>query len=136
MKVNRAFLCVVLGALILSLAAIPSTAADPLVVWCETIRMGTIEPIAAEWSKKTGVPVKVEPAGILETANKVQMAGPMGKGPDVFCSLSGTLGQLVITGTVAPIKTEFVDLSNFMDVGIDAATFGGKLYGCPTTYPA
>ncbi|MDD2202353.1 MAG: extracellular solute-binding protein [Firmicutes bacterium] len=131
MKVNRAFLCVVLGALILSLAAIPSTAADPLVVWCETIKMETIAPLAAEWSRKTGVPVKVEPAGILETANKVQMAGPMGKGPDVFCSLSGTLGQLVITGTVAPIQTKFMDLSNFMDVGLNAATFGGKLYGVP-----
>ncbi len=131
MKINRAFLCVVLGALILSLAVIPSMAADPLVVWCETVKMQTIEPLVAQWSKETGVPVKVEPAGILETANKVQLAGPMGKGPDVFCSVSGTLGMLVVTGTVAPIHTEFLDLSNFMKVGLDAATFNGGLYGVP-----
>lgn len=131
MKVNRAFLCVVLGALILSLAVIPSMAANPLVVWCETIKMKTIEPLVAEWSKASGVPVKVEPAGILETANKVQLAGPMGKGPDVFCSLSGTLGMLVVTGTVAPVHTEVMDLSDFMKVGLDAATFDDKLYGVP-----
>lgn len=131
MKVNRAFLCVVLGALILSLAVIPSIAADPLVVWCEPQKMATIEPLAARWSKETGVPVNVEPVGVLETANKVQLAGPMGKGPDVFCCLSGQLGMLVVTGTIDPIDTKGFDLSNFMKVGLDAATFDGKLYGVP-----
>ena len=33
-------------ALILSLAVIPSMAANPLVVWCETIKMKTIEPLS------------------------------------------------------------------------------------------
>lgn len=131
MKVKRGLLAVVCGALILSLAIIPSMAADPLVVWCEPQKMGTIEPLAAQWSKQTGIPVKVEPVGVLETANKVQLAGPMGKGPDVFCCLSGQLGMLVVTGTVAPVDPKVFDLSNFMKVGVDAATFDGKLYGVP-----
>lgn len=131
MKVKRLFLSVVWGALILSLAIIPSMAADPLVVWCEPQKMGTIEPLADQWSKKTGIPVKVEPVGVLETANKVQLAGPMGKGPDVFCSVSGSLGMLVVTGTVAPVNPKTFDLSNFMKVSVDAATFNGKLYGVP-----
>ncbi len=82
--------------------------------------------------QKTGIPVKVEPVGVLETANKVQLAGPMGKGPDVFCSVSGSLGMLVVTGTVAPpVNPKTFDLSNFMKVSVDAATFNGKLYGVP-----
>ncbi|HBK59660.1 MAG TPA: hypothetical protein DDZ84_02560 [Firmicutes bacterium] len=108
-----------------------SLAADPLVVWCEPQKQATVQAAAAEWSKKSGIPVQVEAISVLETANKVQLAGPVGKGPDVFCCLSGQLGMLVTTGTAAPIDASLLDLSQFMKVSLEGATQDGKLYGVP-----
>ncbi|MEW5866459.1 MAG: extracellular solute-binding protein [Bacillota bacterium] len=119
-------------ALFLCLVGVPAVAvADPLVVWCEPHKVQTTEELAKQWAKDTGIPVKVEPVSVLETANKVQLSGPLGKGPDVFCCLSGQLGMLVTTATVAPIDRSSLDLSNFMPVALEAATHGGKLYGIP-----
>lgn len=119
-------------ALLLCLVGIPAVAAaDPLVVWCEPHKVQTMEELARQWAKDTGMAVKVEPVSVLETANKVQLSGPLGKGPDVFCCLSGQLGMLVTTATVAPIDRSSLDLSNFMPVGLEAAGHGGKLYGIP-----
>lgn len=108
-----------------------SLAADPLVVWCEPQKQATIQAIAAEWTKQSGIPVQVEAVSVLETANKIQLAGPVGKGPDVFCCLSGQLGMLVTTGIATPIDASLLDLSQFMKIGLDGATQNGKLYGVP-----
>ena len=62
-----------------------SLAADPIVVWCEPQKQATIQAVTAEWSRQSGIPVQVEAVSVLETANKSQLAGPVVKGPDVFC---------------------------------------------------
>lgn len=124
MKTRFLFL---VGVFVLSL----SLFAESLLVWCEPQKLETITSLAKEWSQKTGVEVDVEPVSVLETANKVQLSGPVGKGPDVFCCLSGQLALLVNTGTVAPIDAEECDLSHFMENSVSAATIGGKLYGIP-----
>jgi len=108
-----------------------SLAADPIVVWCEPQKQATIQAVSAEWTKQSGIPVQVEAVSVLETANKIQLAGPVGKGPDVFCCLSGQLGMLVTTGIAAPIDASLLDLSQFMKVGLEGATQNGKLYGVP-----
>lgn len=125
MKMKLLFL---VGTLVLSLSLFAS---ENLLVWCEPHKLETITSLAEEWSQKTGVEVDVEPVSVLETANKVQLAGPVGKGPDVFCCLSGQLALLVNTGTIAPIDAEKCDLSHFMKNSVSAATIGGKLYGIP-----
>lgn len=128
---KRMFSVVMLGALLWVLMTGLSFAVDPMVVWCEPTKVPTVQIAAAEYTKQTGIPVTVEPVSVLETANKVQLAGPMGKGPDVFCCLSGQLGMLVTTGSVAAIDRKAIDASKFMQVGLDAATSGGILYGIP-----
>lgn len=129
--VRRLILSLAVALLVLLPALGVAASTEPLLVWCEPHKLNTIQDLAAKWSKETGIAVKVEPVSVLETANKVQLAGPLGKGPDVFPCLSGQLGMLVSTGTVSPIEKSLLDLKHFIEVGIEAATYFGKLYGVP-----
>ncbi|MEA4883672.1 MAG: maltose ABC transporter substrate-binding protein [Clostridia bacterium] len=132
MKSWTRVLCVLaVGLLLLSLSAVYAVAADPIVVWCEPQKVATIRAIADEWTKTSGRSVSIESVGVLETADRIALAGPMGKGPDVFCSLSGKLGILTVTGMLSPIDRTSIDASKFMKVGLDGATVDGKLYGVP-----
>lgn len=85
-------------------------------------------PIIAAWAKTQGITINV--VYKKDIRNEFIKAVPEGKGPDLMVGAHDWTGQLVASGTVAPIVVGSLanEFSKDMKSGF---TVGGKLYGMP-----
>jgi arabinogalactan oligomer/maltooligosaccharide transport system substrate-binding protein len=87
--------------------------------------------VANAWAKSTGNKV-VNPGDVTDSLNKYPLAAKSGRGPDVVQFPHDRLGSFAAPALLAPQPSSIsVDKSAFIPVGIQAATYKGKLYGLP-----
>jgi maltose-binding protein MalE len=99
-----------------------------LVIWADDTRAPILQALAADFEATYGVGLIVEQvAGIND---QFPIAAPAGEGPDIFIGPNDRLGGWVDSGLLAPVdlgdKTD-----QFLQVGLDAFTYDGQLYGMP-----
>jgi maltose-binding protein MalE len=113
--------------------AVPQPTAVPepevsLVIWADETRAPILQELADEFAATYGVGLDVQQ--ITNINDQLPIAAPAGEGPDVFIGPHDRLGGWVDSGLVAPIDLgDKADL--FLQVGLDAFTYGGQLYGMP-----
>jgi maltose/maltodextrin transport system substrate-binding protein len=90
--------------------------------------------VGKKFTKATGITVVVEHP--QDAPAKFQQAAASGKGPDIMIWAHDRAGEWVAAGLVEPVnpKPKFKD--QFENVGWDAFTFGGKVYGYPLSVEA
>jgi maltose/maltodextrin transport system substrate-binding protein len=90
--------------------------------------------VGKKFTKATGITVVVEHP--QDAPAKFQQAAASGKGPDVMVWAHDRAGEWVAAGLVEPVnpKPKFKD--QFENIGWDAFTFGGKVYGYPLSVEA
>jgi maltose/maltodextrin transport system substrate-binding protein len=124
------------------LAALSITTATPaqaqkgtLIVWINGDKAYTgLAEIGKKFEKATGVKVVVEHP--QDAPSKFQQAAASGKGPDIMIWAHDRAGEWVAAGLVEPINPKPKFKSQFENVGWDAFTFGGKMWGYPLAVEA
>lgn len=104
--------------------------ATPITIWTDIERKPALDPVAAQFTKDTGVPVKVVTKDFSTVDKDFISQVPTGKGPDIIVSPHDKLGSYVAAGVVAPIELGAV-AAKLQDVAVQAVTYDGKVYGMP-----
>lgn len=118
------------------LAATPARAdKGTLTIWIngDKAYKGLAE-VGQRFTKATGVNVVVEHPD--DATGKFQKAAAAGKGPDIMIWAHDRAGEWVSAGLVEPINPKPKFKGQFENVGWDAFTFGGKMYGYPVSVEA
>ncbi len=90
--------------------------------------------VGKRFEKATGIKVVVEHP--QDAPAKFQQAAASGKGPDVMIWAHDRAGEWVAAGLVEPINPKAKFKAQFENVGWDAFTFGGKMWGYPLAVEA
>jgi maltose/maltodextrin transport system substrate-binding protein len=93
-----------------------------------------LQQVGDKFAEDLGVPVTVE---IPEDApGKFQKAAAVGKGPDIFIWAHDRAGEWVKSGLLNPVEPSAGIKESVSDVGWEAFTIGGRLWGYPIAYEA
>jgi len=102
-----------------------------LVIWADETRAPILQALAEDFLATYGVGLDVQQ--VTGINDQFPIAAPAGEGPDIFIGPHDRLGGWVDSGLVSPI-----DLGDrgdeFLQVALDAFTYGGQLYGMPYSY--
>ncbi|MFT8356620.1 MAG: maltose ABC transporter substrate-binding protein [Bifidobacterium aquikefiri] len=107
-----------------------SAGSSTITVWADADHTATLKSVAAEFTKKTGVKVKLvqKDMGSIEQDMITQI--PAGKGPDVAIGPNDWTGLLATDGVIQPIELGNMK-SAYQKVAIDAFNYNGNIYGLP-----
>ena len=107
-----------------------ANAAQTVTIWngSDTAAKDGQTPIIAAWAKTQGITINV--VYKKDMRHEFIKAVPEGKGPDLMVGAHDWTGQLVASGTVAPIVVGSL-ASQFSKDMKSGFTVGGKLYGMP-----
>ena len=114
-----------------SVVAAAEESAEPelsLTIWADDTRAPILAALAEEFEATYGVGLNVEQ--VMDIPDQLPIASPAGEGPDIFAWGHDRLGGWVESGLIAPIDLG-AKSGDFVQVGLDAFTLGGELYGMP-----
>jgi arabinogalactan oligomer/maltooligosaccharide transport system substrate-binding protein len=101
-----------------------------LTVWVDADRAPVLKDAAADFTKESGVKVKLVQKDFGKIQDEFIAQVPSGKGPDITIGAHDWLGNFATNGVVQPI--ELGDkAAEFEDVSIQAMSYEGKTYGLP-----
>ena len=99
-------------------------------VWADDLRLQALETVEAAFEDEYGVELLLEEVGFGDIRRLFLIAGPAGEGPDIIVGAHDWLGELVASGTLAPVDAG--DLTDqFTPASINAFNYDGELYGLP-----
>jgi arabinogalactan oligomer / maltooligosaccharide transport system substrate-binding protein len=110
---------------------------EKLTIWAndEEKQLEAIEKIAADYESEKGIEVEVVAKSMLEQLDELALAGPEGRGPDLFFQPHDRLGDIVAQGLAQPLEISDEDLNGYSDASIQAVQYDyeGKtdMYGVP-----
>ena len=118
------------------LAAAPARAdKGTLTVWINGDKAyNGLAEVGKKFTKATGITVVVEHP--QDAPAKFQQAAASGKGPDIMIWAHDRAGEWVSAGLVEPVNPKPKLKDQFENIGWDAFTFGGKMYGYPLSVEA
>ncbi len=105
-------------------------AQQKLVVWCSEKQVDILQAIGQEFKAKYGVEVEVQYIPFGDIKPKFLTAAPQGQGADIIVGAHDWVGELVANGLLEPIPN-FAEINQFFESGLEAFSYGGKLYGLP-----
>ena len=88
-----------------------------------------LKDINARFEQDTGVPVTAEVPGDIPA--KFQQAAAAGSGPDIVFWAHDRAGEWVASGLISAIEPSEAIKNSIVDVGWDAFTINGKIWGYP-----
>lgn len=105
-------------------------ASATLTVWVDADRAPVLKDAAADFTKESGVKVKLVQKDFGKIQDEFIAQVPSGKGPDITIGAHDWLGNFATNGVVQPI--ELGDkAAEFEEVAIQAMSYEGKTYGLP-----
>jgi len=114
---------------LVSVAAQDDSGAD-LVIWADENVAPVLDGVKDSFAEDFGITVEIQQIDFGNLRTQFAVAAPAGEGPDILIGAHDWLGEFVSNGLVLP-----VDLGDkadqFVQVGLDALTFDGQLYGMP-----
>jgi arabinogalactan oligomer / maltooligosaccharide transport system substrate-binding protein len=102
-----------------------------LTIWSDAGRLPALEALGASFTEQYGVPVSIQTMGFGDVRNNLQLAGPVGEGPDIIIGAHDWIGQLYTNGLIAPLTLSEELAANFDPVALRAFTYDGQLVGIP-----
>ncbi|MFC5468899.1 extracellular solute-binding protein [Cohnella suwonensis] len=106
---------------------------ERLLVWSndDANQLKVAEEIAKKYTEQTGIQVDVEPVSGGEQVQKLALAAPSGKGPDLFYQPQDRLGDLVAQGLAEPIQISEDAIQGYSEAAVEAVRYDGQTYGYP-----
>ena len=108
----------------------PEESASQIVVWVDADRGTVLKDAAAEFTKESGVKVKLVQKDFPKIQEEFIAQVPTGKGPDITIGAHDWLGNLVSNGVVQPVELGDT-AADYQPVAITAMSFEGQTYGVP-----
>lgn len=105
-------------------------AQQKLVVWTSEKQVDILQALGQEFKAKYGVEVEVQYVPFGDIKPKFLTAAPQGQGADIIVGAHDWVGELVANGLLEPIPS-FAEINQFFESGLEAFSYGGKLYGLP-----
>ncbi len=118
------------AALLLVAMAVFVFAQQKLVVWTSEKQVGILQALGQEFKARYGVDVEVQYVPFGDIKPKFLTAAPQGQGADIIVGAHDWVGELVANGLLEPIPA-FAEINQFFESGLEAFSYGGKLYGLP-----
>lgn len=109
---------------------VPS-AEGTLTIWVDADRFPAVEAIGVAFTEEYGIPVRIQTMAFGDVRNNLQLAAPVGEGPDIIIGAHDWIGQLYSNGLIAPIELSDELVANFDPVALRAFTYDGVLVGLP-----
>lgn len=107
------------------------SAEGTLTIWSDADRFPAIEALGQAFTEEYGIPVRIQTMAFGDVRNNLQLAAPVGEGPDIIIGAHDWIGQLYSNGLIAPIELSEDLLANFDPVALRAFTYDGQLVGLP-----
>lgn len=108
----------------------PAAVEGTLTIWADDVRAPILTQVAEDFTTQFAVPVQVYQLGFGDIRDQLVLRAPNNEGPDIIIGAHDWLGQLVDAGVVEPL--ELADkAADFEQVGLDAFSYDGTLYGLP-----
>lgn len=110
---------------------------EELTIWAndEEQQLKAIEKIAADYEEQEGIKVNVVAKSMLEQLQELSLAGPEGKGPDLFFQPHDQIGNIVAQGLAEPLDVTDGEFSGYSDAAVEAVTYNFEektdRYGVP-----
>lgn len=106
---------------------------DKLILWSndDAKHVTAVEQLANEFTAKTGVTVEIVPVSGSEQVQKLALAAPAGKGPDLFYQPQDRLGDIVMQGLADPVELSEQELAEYSTAALNAVRYEGLTYGFP-----
>lgn len=102
-----------------------------LLIWADAARAPILVGLGEKFSAEYGIPVTVQEVDFGAIRDNLGIAGPAGEGPDIIIGAHDWIGELIADGLLEPILFLEDIRDQFVDVGIEAFSSGGKIYGLP-----
>lgn len=110
-------------------AKVPSKP-DSLLMWvnADPTQVKALRSEADAYTKKTGIKVNFQKVNMTDQAKKLAIAGPAGKGPDLFFQPHDRIGDLVTQGLAAPVDKYLSndERAKYSKAAINAVTYSYK----------
>ncbi|SDK47843.1 sugar ABC transporter substrate-binding protein [Sediminibacillus albus] len=113
---------------------------EKLTIWAndEEEQLQAIEDIAADYEEQEGITVEVVPKSMLEQEQELSLAGPEGKGPDLFFQPHDRIGNIVAQGLAEPLNLTDEQVSGYSEAAMEAVTYNYEgqtdQYGVPMVF--
>lgn len=107
------------------------SAEGTLTIWSDADRFPAIEALGQAFTAEYNIPVRIQTMAFGDVRNNLQLAAPVGEGPDIIIGAHDWIGQLYSNGLIAPIELSEDLLANFDPVALRAFTYDGQLVGLP-----
>lgn len=101
-----------------------------LLIWADDTRTPVLEDIKGAFEDEYGISVTVQEKAFGDIRDDLAIEAPAGEGPDIIVGAHDWMGELIANGLVEEINLGD-NAENFMQVGLDAFTWGEDLYGMP-----
>ncbi|WP_297083960.1 extracellular solute-binding protein [uncultured Demequina sp.] len=101
-----------------------------LTVWVDENREPAVEAAAAVFEEETGATVTLVQKNFEDIRADFLAQVPTGEGPDITIGAHDWLGALIEGGVVNTVDLG-ANASSFTQVGVDAMSYDGQLYGMP-----
>ncbi|RQP22378.1 maltose/maltodextrin ABC transporter substrate-binding protein MalE [Piscinibacter terrae] len=123
------------AALLVAAFAVQAAEKGKLTIWINNDKgYNGLQKVADEYTKKTGVKVKVE--HFDNAVGKFEEAMANGKGPDIWIWPHDRLGDWIKRGFIAPVTPDAALRQDIVQVAWDGFTQGGKTWGYPLSVEA
>jgi len=112
-------------------AAIPAFAwtDGELLVWMDSDRTRTLEPVLKDFREKYGIKVQLEaPQNITDS---FPTAAQSGKGPDIVIWAHDKVGEWADAGLISPIEVNDDTRAKYLPQAWEAVTHNGQIWGFP-----
>jgi len=110
---------------------------EELTIWAndEEEQFEAIEKIAADYEEQEGITVNVVEKSMLDQLDELALAGPEGRGPDLFFQPHDRTGDIVAQGLAQPLDIDESDLDGYSEASLESVQyeFEGSMdiYGVP-----
>lgn len=111
--------------------AVGASEPGKLIIWADATRAPILAEVGEGFSGEYGIPVEVQEVDFGAIRDKLGVAGPAGEGPDIIIGAHDWIGQLLADGLLEPILFLEDIRDQFVPVGLEAFSSGGKIYGLP-----
>ncbi|WP_026571826.1 MULTISPECIES: extracellular solute-binding protein [Sediminibacillus] len=113
---------------------------EELTIWAndEEAQLEAIEDIAADYEEQEGIKVNVVAKSMLDQEQELALAGPEGKGPDLFFQPHDRIGNIVAQGLAEPLELSDEQISGYSEAAMEAVSYNydGQTdwYGAPMVF--
>ena len=139
MMVKNVFLTVAI--LLLALAAVScagsrDSSEKELVLWTDMTETESLRAAAERFRQREGWKVRIVRVPFEELKPKYQTAAPVNKGPDVITGPHDWVGNFAVAGLIDEVPLGREERSEYLEVPLQALSFGGRLCGLPISIEA